>query len=246
MRLLTDTLEKAVALIFPNRCLVCEKITPLKYFCNDCLPAPELIGLKTCKKCGLLIKDCSCKFNFYYFDSIISCLEADEKCKEAFYAYKFYGNVTGSRFFYEKMAQRIKEDYQDLKIDIVTFVPSHKSSVNERGFDQVKILAKGLAKLIKVKYRPLLCQPKKSQKQHKTVTVDERFRNVEGKYRFCGKSSIKGKTILLVDDIKTTGATLSQCAKELKLSGAEKVIVITALTVYPKNKDKEKQTVEKK
>lgn len=244
MRLLSSILEKTVSLIFPNRCLSCNKITPLKHFCKDCLPPPTLIHIKTCEKCGLPIKLCACKWNFYYFDKMISCLEADDKTKNSFYSFKFGGNRSGFEFFSEKMVEMLNEKHSDLKIDIITSVPSHKSTVNERGYDQVKLLAKGISKGVGVNYIPLLRQPKKSSKQHETESINQRFSNVVGKYSFCNNQNIKGKTVLLVDDIKTTGATLSQCAKELKLSGAEKVIAITALTVYPKNKE-EKQTVEK-
>lgn len=245
MRLLSSILEKTVALVFPNTCLICNKISPLKHFCKNCLPPPELISLKTCDKCGLPVKLCACKWNFYYFDKMISCLEADNKTKSAFYSFKFGGNRSGYEFFSEKMVERLNEKYGDLKIDIITSVPSHKSTLNERGYDQVKLLAKGISRQLKVKYIPLLKQPKKASKQHETNTIEQRFSNVVSKYSFCNNCNIKGKTILLVDDIKTTGATLSQCAKELKLSGAESVFAITALTVYPKNKDEEKQTVEK-
>ena len=91
----------------------------------------------------------------------------------------------------------------------------------------------------------LLVKTDETEDQH---FLDENLRkgNLLGIFSTVDEIDILDKRILLCDDIKTTGATLSQCAKELKLSGAEKVIVITALTVYPKNKDKEKQTVEKK
>lgn len=237
MRLLNNLTEKAVALLFPNRCLNCRKITTLKYFCKDCKDAPNYITVKTCIRCGLPKKHCACRWNFYYFDEMLSCFEADEATKNSFYSFKFGGILSGGKFFSFEMAKRLKQHPDYLDFSIITSVPSHKSTVYERGYDQVKVLAKHIAKLTKIKYKPLLYQSKKVPKQHESDSISERFSNVSGKYSVFKNVDIKNKNILLVDDIKTTGATLSQCARELKLAGAERVVAISALTVYPKDKE---------
>lgn len=234
--------ENLLDLFFPRRCLNCRKITTNKYFCNDCKNVAAYIKVKTCEKCGLPLKHCSCDWNFYYFDEIISCFESDEKTKNSFYSFKFGGNIVGSKFFSSQMAKRVKKHASYADIDIITSVPLHGSTLNERGYDQVKILAKHISKLSDIKYERLLCQPKKAPKQHETKGMSERFVNVSDKYRVNKNKSLTDKTVLLVDDIKTTGATLSQCARELKFAGAKRVIAISALTVYPK----EKEHVEKK
>lgn len=236
MRLLSKFLEKVLSIIFPNRCLCCRKITTNQYFCKDCTEVAAYITVKTCQSCGLPQKHCECKWNFYYFDEIISCFEANEETKKSFYSFKFGGNLLGGRFFSTEMAKRVKENPTYLDIDVITSVPCHKSTRRERGYDQVKILAKDISKIIKIKYLPLLYQPKKLPKQHETKDIADRFLNVSGKYMLRKKSDVRDKIVLLVDDIKTTGATLSQCARELKLAGAAEVIVVSALTVYPKEK----------
>ena len=236
MRLLNDFIEKSVALLFPNRCLNCRKITTLKYFCKDCKELPNYIKVKICTSCGLPKKHCACKWNFYYFDEMISCFEADEATKNSFYSFKFGGDFWGGNFFSTKMTERIKQHPNYLDISIITSVPSHRSTVYERGYDQVKALAKNISKLTKIEYIPLLYQTKKSPKQHQSANIAERFSNVSGKYSIFKNVDVKDKIVLLVDDIKTTGATLSQCARELKLAGAERVIAVSALTVYPKEK----------
>ena len=245
MHSLSRIAEKAVALVYPNRCLACNKITPLKYFCKDCTGLLNPIKLKLCTKCGLPRKYCACKWNFYYFDKMLSCFEADEITKNAFYSFKFGGNLMGAKYFSSHMSRKIKNSSNVPNIDFITSVPSHKSTLNERGYDQVKLLAKGISKDLKIKYVKLLNQPGKTPKQHESTDIKERFLNVSGKYSVLKNKNLNGKTVLLVDDIKTTGATLSQCARELKLSGAEKVIAVTALTVYPKSEKIKKQTVEK-
>lgn len=240
MHLLNNFIEKALAILYPNRCLNCRKIITSKYFCKDCKDLPNYIKVNTCTGCGLPQKHCACKWNFYYFDDMISCFEADEATKKSFYSFKFGGDISGGKFFATEMAERLKWHPDYLDISIITAVPSHKSTIIDRGYDQVRVLAKHISKLTKTKYSPLLYQPKKSPKQHQSSDIAERFLNVTGKYSVFKSVDLKDKIILLVDDIKTTGATLSQCARELKLAGAERVIAISALTVYPKEKKDEK------
>lgn len=245
MRLFSNFIEKAVALLFPNRCLNCQKITTLKYFCKACGDVTKRIFLKICPDCGLPEKHCACRWNFYYFDEMISCFEADEATKRSFYSFKFGGNLSGGNFFSLEMAERLKNHPDYLDFEIITSVPSHRSTTANRGYDQVKVLANNIAKILKIKYTPILYQPKKSPKQHESSNIAERFLNVSGKYSVLKGADVKDKLILLVDDIKTTGATLSQCARELKLAGAKRVIAISALTVYPKSKadKKENETI---
>ncbi len=240
MRLLSKLTENLITLLFPNICLNCRKITPLKYFCKDCRNSVSYIHLKTCPDCGLPQKLCDCKWKFYYFDEIISCFEADEATKRSFYSFKFGGNLVGAEFFSKEMSKRIKNNSLYLDLDVITSVPSHRSTLRERGYDQVKVLANDISKIIKVKYQPLLRQPSPSPKQHETEGIAERFTNVLGKYEVLKNADVRDKTILLVDDIKTTGATLSQCARELKLAGAKCVVAVSALTVYPKKDNVEK------
>ena len=237
MRLLNNFIEKAIAVLFPRHCLNCHKLITTGYFCKACSNTPNYITVKTCSECGLPKQKCVCKWNFYYFDEIISCFEADEATKRSFYSFKFGGDLSGGKFFSTEMSERLKLHPDYLDFSVITSVPSHKSTVSERGYDQVKALAKNIAKLNKLNYVQLLYQPKKTPKQHQSADIAERFINVSGKYSVYENADTKDKTVLLVDDIKTTGATLSQCARELKLAGAERVVAITALTVYPKDKE---------
>ena len=70
MFFLNKCTEYLLDIFFPRRCLKCNKITTNKYFCEGCKDAVAYIKVKTCKKCGLPLKHCACKWNFYYFDEI--------------------------------------------------------------------------------------------------------------------------------------------------------------------------------
>ena len=210
---------------------MCNKIIQGKYFCRDCDGKIAPIKIKTCLSCGQVLSKCSCKRNFYYFDEMVSCFEADENTKTTFYSFKFGGNFFGGKYFAEEMIKHIKKKLDYTDIDIITPVPSHKSAKQEKEYDTAEVLAKQISKALHIPFKRLIIQPKKVPKQHETEGFAERYNNVKGKYSVKKRANIKNKTILLVDDIKTSGATLSECARELKLSFAGKVIGVTALTV---------------
>ena len=97
----------------------------------------------------------------------------------------------------------------------------------ERGYNQSEILAKEISKYFTSKFITNVLYKFKKSKVQSTLKLDERRKNVLGTYLIKNSDKIKGKTILLVDDIYTTGATASECAKMLKTNGARKVIVVT-------------------
>ena len=96
-----------------------------------------------------------------------------------------------------------------------------------RGFNQSKILAEKIGEKLNLPVLDILYRNKSKTDQHDIKNPKERFKNVEGLYGAKGK--VNGKNILLVDDIKTTGATLNECAKQLILSGADNVYCVTGL-----------------
>ena len=110
----------------------------------------------------------------------------------------------------------------NLQYDYITCVPMHPKLKNQRGYNQSELLAKECAKLMGVKYIDALEKFKQNKPQH-SLKGSERRKNVKGVYRAVNKDKIKGKKILLIDDIITTGNTLAECAKMLKKSGCEEI-----------------------
>ena len=108
----------------------------------------------------------------------------------------------------------------------------------ERGYNQSEILAKGVAQNLKLPLYDLLKVKEARKRQHEVSKFKERFNNVNGVYEV--KDKLKFKNVLLIDDIKTTGATLDECAKCLKLKGVENVYCLTALVTNPRLKNTEK------
>lgn len=112
----------------------------------------------------------------------------------------------------------------------------HKSRKRVRGFNQSEVLAERIAKILSLPIINALSCVKSAHSQHKIKDYKERFKNVKGIYKANG--AFDGKTLLLVDDIMTTGATLNECAAVLLRAGADKIYCVTALRTDKNDKKK--------
>ncbi len=232
--------EQILNSLYPNRCLSCDRILPEGNFCKECSPFLA-IEEQTCRKCGLPKNNCRCKWYFYYFDELHAPFENEGSVKQAFYRYKFGGLAVSANYFANEMAAVVNRFYDVAEIDYITAVPTHYSTRLERGYDHTARLARSLGKALSIPFRSTLCQPRKSAKQHEANGVEQRFDNVREKYRLCRRVQLKDKTVLLVDDIVTTGATLSACARLLKLAGAKEVYAVSALITFLHSTKKKEQ-----
>ena len=116
--------------------------------------------------------------------------------------------------------------------DLVTYVPMHPSRERRRGYNQSKLLAREVSKLIGVECADLLKKVKNNREQHKCKSPAERKENVKGVFAAVDKKLVKGKNILVIDDILTTGYTLGECCRVLSKAGGN---VIQCATLCARN-----------
>ncbi len=226
--------------LFPNTCISCDSIIPEgEDLCEYCSEMAETVDFtKVCSCCGLPKKECLCNKRVFHFSGCVAPFYNTGVMKKAMYSFKFGRQEYIAKYFAKRMAITVRSCYSNVNFDLVTFVPMRFSKRLKRGFNQSELLAKYISKLLKL---PLcsnaIINSGKAKVQHK-LKIEERFKNVKGKFKANKNVNLNGKTVLLVDDIKTTGATLDECAKQLLLLGADEVYCITGL-VTAKNKKKE-------
>ena len=226
------------AALFPNVCAACGDIIPEgEHLCEYCDEMAEVVDFtKNCRRCGMPKKQCECSRRVFHFSGCAAPFYNIGVTQEAMYSYKFNRKEYIAEFFAERMAITVKTAYSDIDFDIVTFVPMKLRKKLKRGFNQSEVFAKRISKICGIPfYDNLLKVGNNSITQHK-LSEEERFKNVKGKFIANKAFNISGKTVLLVDDIKTTGATLDECAKQLLLLGADEVYCVTGLMTAKKIK----------
>lgn len=236
--------EVILDILYPKQCVCCNTIIDdSEELCDNCLRNIERIdNLSRCIKCGLEKADCQCKIYTYHFDGCVAPFYNKGIAKSGMYSFKFKNNEQYALFFAREMAKALKSQLPFENFDAVCFVPSAFHSFLKRGFNQSYLLAKHLSYILDV---PLIQNSIKCSFsfgfQHNLNRI-KRFERVQKKYSFKRETSykLKNKKVLLVDDIKTTGATLDECSRQLLFSGARSVFCVTALITAMEKKENKK------
>lgn len=140
--------------------------------------------------------------------------------------YKFGGGRGHAVLFGELMAQCLRDRW-DGPVDLVTWAPLHPQRKKQRGYDQAELLARRVGTLSDLPAEPAIEKIRATAVQSQTGEDEARRANVQGAYRALPGLDLKGKRVVLVDDVATSGATLAQCAAALRGAGAEAVVGLT-------------------
>jgi len=140
--------------------------------------------------------------------------------------YKFH-NKTALRKTFTAAILKFLDSYEiALKGDIITPVPLHPVRLRERGYNQAALIAESLSETLMIPYAGKIIERSRHTPRQSELGQKERFTNITGAFRMNPSSELKGRHVLLVDDLLTTGATASEAARTLKDAGAAEVTVI--------------------
>tara|TARA_B100000378_G_scaffold140835_1_gene113765 strand:- start:1343 stop:1804 length:462 start_codon:yes stop_codon:yes gene_type:complete len=139
--------------------------------------------------------------------------------KEAIHNMKYRGLKAAAPELAELLANYLEE--HPMPGDVLTPVPLHPRRLRSRGYNQSALLAKELSKKLGLEMNQSLLIRAKNNQPQVSASRDERRENVQGSFRCDGRAD--GRTVILVDDVATTGSTLSACAAVLKAAGASSV-----------------------
>ena len=169
-----------------------------------------------------------CENKNFYFDRAISCIEYCDKSKVLVLSLKYYGNTYMSRYIAQVM--RDKLEFEQISADYIIPVPLHKKRMRTRGFNQAEKIASYLSDYTEI---PIIDCIKRNRNTKRLYALNKFQREKELKNAFEVKEDseeIIGKKIILVDDIFTTGTTVNEISKKLKIYGVDEIIVLTFLT----------------
>ncbi len=229
---------------FPLRCCGCDKITgSLLPYCEDCeklvIRPSESKGL--CDICGLHLSQCLCGKRLYY-EKFSAVFYHEKEARKNIFRLKFHLRRDIADTFAKAILLQLKDrDFLE-KTDIITFIPMRPFAKFLRGYNQAELIARRLSVHSGIPCLPLLTKEFPTKSQHNLRGI-ARSGNLSGVFEPAKEltAEIKGKNILVIDDVCTTGNTLNEAAKTLLIFGAE--AVFSAVCNVRK---KEKKTVEQK
>ena len=225
-----------LSLVFPVRCCLCgEVVAWTEHLCARCRREAPYILPPVCERCGCQEDDCTCGERHRHFARCVAPFRREGVVQDAINRLKKDDWVTDTRGLAIEMAEVLRREYGGISFDAVTDVPMHKKDYRKRGHNDAALLAQALAKQIGVPYHPLLRKIIHTRPQ-KGLGAVERTGNLLGAFDVIDGEWVKDKTVLLVDDVITTGSTMDECAKMLKIyDAAEVYAVAVAVVVLPRN-----------
>lgn len=210
-----DVIQAILNLLYPPRCPFCGRVLEVweeEGMCHRCQSAlPWVQGAEKAVE---------------FCEACLAPLWYEEGVRRGMHHYKFWGGQEHARVFGWLMAQCLSDGWSE-PIDGITWVPlSHPRRIR-RGYDQAHRLALRVGELTGLEVIPTLVKVRDTRQQSRIGTAEARRANVAGAYAVREDADVAGKRLILVDDVATSGATLSECAACLRMAGAEQVVALT-------------------
>jgi ComF family protein len=214
--------------LYPEHCVVCDDILPDGGgFCPECVQKMEFIEKPVCVKCGKAVNNestqekgvcASCLSKTAKISKNSAVFVYEGEARDAIRRFKFDGRADYAPAFAALLAKEPADAER-----VVVAVPMHKKKLRKRGYNQAELLARHVAKFSNIPFvARALIRAKNTPPQY-GLNYEQRLANVSGAFSVKDNNAISGKSVLLIDDIYTTGATLEACADALLNAGAKDV-----------------------
>ncbi len=234
-------LDAAAGFFYPNACQICgsERATAQEgYLCARCRSRPGAIRFITapfCQRCGLPYEgeitaafECSnCRQMKLHFASARAAVVAGDFLLEIIHRYKYRRAIWFEPFLADLLVRAAMPHLSAASWDLIVPIPLHPLKKREREFNQAERLAARLSVATSLPVHPRLLKRIEATRTQTMLTREQRSANVRHAFAFWGKKPLEGQRIVLLDDVLTTGATSSACAKVLLENGAGWVCVWT-------------------
>lgn len=228
MRLINELLQ----LLFPLRCPVCDEIVrPYgEKICTDCMKRLKLLTPPFCMKCGKKLmeegefcRDCSSRRHEFVRGR---ALYEYESAAPAIYRFKYGNRREYADFFGEETVRYLGEFIRAVQPDALVPIPLHKKRSLKRGYNQATLLARAIGRYSGVPTEEKLLLRVKDTIPLKLLNPEERQNNLKKAF-IMAQNDVKLKTIIIIDDIYTTGSTIDEAARTLKAGGVQNIYFVT-------------------
>lgn len=242
---LRAAIDGIVSIFFPAPCRICGEVLTtagLLPICEECLGALAPLRGPTCSLCGRPFASgiaasyenplCfACRRGVYAFDRARSYGEYTDEMARAISLLKYEKVLSLGTWFASRLQEKVLAEPEIFSVDVLVPVPLHPARRRERGYNQAELIARPLAKRLKLPLRAYLLVRTKPRPPRLLLSRRERWDSVRGAYAMRRGANVDNLRVLLIDDVCTTGATLDSCARALKRAGAKSVTGLTVARV---------------
>ena len=229
---MTNYLKILRDILFPRLCLHCEKKILQGYLCKECFGKIVFLPAPYCRYCAKPLtpgtsNTCrQCSGKIYPYQRLISTITYKEPVASLIHLFKYKNCDYLAEFFASLMANYLsKINFDFNNYHFITPVPLHRDKLKIRGYNQARLLAKPLSNHFKIPFRDDIMLNTNIRPSQTKLLKEKREKNVAGIFR--AKEDLSGKRIILIDDIFTTGSTVSACSSALREKGAEIITIVT-------------------
>ena len=192
-------------------CFFCkENLIKTSFLCDDCISKIRKYDKEIFNDFG---EDCFKKDILFYYSGMLKIKIKEFKFENGVYLKNPFGKL-----IYENLDKSLLE-----KMDYIAYVPSSKKKIRQRGYNHSKLLAEEISKYSNIELFDKLYKIKNTKSQH-FLSLEERSINLKDSFSVDG--DLSGKSVLLIDDIHTSGATVEECYKELRKSNCKFVWIV--------------------
>jgi competence protein ComFC len=211
-------LNKLINIIYPPKCIFCQELLGYDisvHICDLCYAQLQFMKME--------VMPTFQNADDNYCDGVVSVFEYTGAVKESLIRFKFYNEPSYYKTYAKLIDDRLNklldiDDYQ-----LVISVPLHRDREFSRGYNQARLISRELSRRLKIRERSGIFVRSRNTEAQSLLDRQKRSQNVKGAFMVTKPERVAGKSILLVDDILTTGFTLEECSRVLKAAGAVRV-----------------------
>ncbi len=226
------TKYKLLDLLYPRRCAICDRVLPFgkEDICEGCKKGIRYLAGHLCCKCGKEVKeeeeychDCSRKTHWFIRGA---ALFPYDYIRPSIYRFKYGGRQEYGQFYARQMAVRLTGQVREWKPQALVPVPLHRKKERQRGYNQAEVLARQLGAIWNLPVLTNLVVRVKNTRPMKEIEGAERQNNLKKAFKL-GENDVKLNTIIVIDDIYTTGSTVDAVAKVCREGGIKNIYVLS-------------------
>jgi competence protein ComFC len=226
-----------ISLLYPPACAIClAEVDFQSYLCDQCEARLVRIKPPFCSKCSEPFQGAitnpfhcaNCSHRTLHFENAVSAFRSRGIARRIILDFKYGGQIQLRHLIASWLFVALEDDrLRGQEFDLIVPVPLHPARERQRGFNQAALLAESLSARMSIQTRPILERTRYTTTQT-AFDRTERMENLRGAFRLRKSADVRQLRVLLIDDVLTTGSTLSECARVLKKGGARSVHAATA------------------